>query len=51
MKDWKTQCNKTLRKTSQQEDISKVWRKVTNKYFSPKDGGMDLWDNPKAYRK
>jgi hypothetical protein len=53
MKKWKAQCNDKIRHKpidDENEDLGKIYKKVTNRWTAP-DDGKTYWDEPKARRK
>lgn len=51
IKIWKRSSNRTIRRTDIDENISKVYKKITDVWDSPRDGKCVLWKDPKASRK
>lgn len=50
VKQWKKECNKKVRRMSLDEDIDKVYKKLSDPWLSPGDG-KGYWDDPKGRRK
>lgn len=51
IKIWKRESNRTIRRTNTDQNISKIYKKITDVWDSPRDGKCQFWDDPKATRK